>query len=133
MIALQEARKQRIQCIISYNQFIYLGCRCIIRSYVNAMCQIAGVGELEWCEWALLERSTFFLYEKKSATSKNHGRWRSASQSPHSHHSSSPTTSNWPVKIAHVVERHVNPSATHLKLTLQKYKKMCELQGASKQ
>ena len=52
-------------------------------------------------------------------------------KAPHSHHSSSTTTPNWPVKIAYDVERHVNPNATHLKLTLtknwKKYKKCFEL------
>ena len=61
MISLQEACMHTIQCIIPYIQFIYPGCGCHIRLYVNTMGQFDVVGELEWCEWALLERSTFFL------------------------------------------------------------------------
>ena len=95
MIALQEARKQRIQCIISYNQFIYLGCRCIIRSYVNDMGQFGVVVELERCECGALGALRLFFDEKKNRPrAKIMADGEALHKAPHSHHSSSPTTPN---------------------------------------
>ena len=114
-----------IQCIIPYIQFIYPGWRRHTRSYVNTMGKFNVVVELERCECGALERSDFFFDEKKSPPAKITTEGEVLHKAPHSHHSSSPTTPNWPLKIAHDLEMHVNPSATHSKLTLTKIYKKC--------
>ena len=70
-----------IQCIIPYIQFIYPGCRCHTRSYVNDMGQFGVVVELERCECgalgALIESINFlasvagFLIENQPERSKS--------------------------------------------------------------
>ncbi len=82
--------------------------------------QVFGVvGELEWCECGAFGALDFFLCEKIGHQRKSWPMAKHFFKAPHSHHSSSPTTPIFPLKIAHDVERPVTPSAPHPKLNLQ--------------